>query len=112
MEAIKGLLDLTDDYLKILEIKHPGVGSDFLALIVDGALRAMRGERVYSNISKSEPTRNHLVQDTWAGKAKDQSSGNKAFNPIRQTLKASLPQGQSKEDRRVMIRLQPDHEAR
>ncbi|RKF81070.1 putative effector protein, partial [Golovinomyces cichoracearum] len=90
-ELIKGLLDLTNDYLKNLEAQHPGIGSDFLALIADGASRAMRGERVYSNISKSEPARSHIVQDIWAGKAKDQSSGTKVFNLKKQILKASPP---------------------
>ncbi|POS82451.1 hypothetical protein EPUL_006119, partial [Erysiphe pulchra] len=112
MGAIKGLLDLTNDYLKNLEIQHPGIGSDFLALIADGASRAMRGERVYRDLSKIEPTRKHPTEETWATKAKDQPTGTKIFNLKRPTLKASPPQGQSKEDRRVMIRLKPDHEAR
>ncbi|POS84869.1 hypothetical protein EPUL_003553 [Erysiphe pulchra] len=73
MGAIKGLLDLTNDYLKTLEIQYLGIGSDFLAFIADGT---------------------------------------KVFNLKRKTLKASLPQGQSKEDRRVIIRLKPDHKAR
>ncbi|POS85506.1 hypothetical protein EPUL_001726 [Erysiphe pulchra] len=64
MDGIKGLLDLTNDYLRMLEEKHLGIGADFLALLADGASRAMRGER------------------------------------------------QSREDRRVMIRLAPDYEAR
>ncbi|KHJ35962.1 putative effector protein [Erysiphe necator] len=112
MGAIKGLLDLTNDYLKNLEIEHPGIGPDFLALIADGASRAMRGERVYRDLSRIEPTQKHPVQETWAEKAKDQSADTKVFNLKRKTLKATPPQGQSKEDRRVMIRLKPDHEAR
>ncbi|KHJ32863.1 putative effector protein [Erysiphe necator] len=112
MGAIRGLLDLTNDYLKNFEIEHPGFGSDFLGLIADGASRAMRGERVYRDLSKIEPNLKHPVQETWAGKAKDQSADTKVFNFKRQTLKATPPQGQSKEDRRVMIRLKSDHEAR
>ncbi|KAI0999256.1 hypothetical protein K3495_g8941 [Podosphaera aphanis] len=43
MDAIKGLLDLTNDYLRELENKHPGDGADLIALLADGAPRAMRG---------------------------------------------------------------------
>ncbi|POS87820.1 hypothetical protein EPUL_000750, partial [Erysiphe pulchra] len=65
MAAIKGLLDLTNDYLQKLEERHPGIGADFLAMLADTDSRAMRA-----------------------------------------------PQGKSKEDRRVMIRLGPEHKAR
>ncbi|KHJ31550.1 hypothetical protein EV44_g3688 [Erysiphe necator] len=82
--------------LKNLEIHHPGIGADFLALLADGASRAMGGERVYCSVSKSVPSFNQSSKDKWAEKAN-----------------FYLPsQGQSKEDRRVMIRLNPDHEAR
>ncbi|POS86840.1 hypothetical protein EPUL_001011 [Erysiphe pulchra] len=64
MGAIKGLFDLTYDYLKNLEIQHPGIGSDYLTLIADGPSRAMRGERVYLYLSKIEPTRKHPVEET------------------------------------------------
>ncbi|KHJ34792.1 hypothetical protein EV44_g3842 [Erysiphe necator] len=94
------------------KIQHPGIGADFLALLADGASRAMRGERVYCSVSKPVPTINQSSNDTWAEKAKFQSSGTKILNIKNQTIKASPPQGQSKEDRRVMIRLNPHHEAR
>ncbi|KHJ34334.1 hypothetical protein EV44_g3364 [Erysiphe necator] len=58
MEAIKGLLDLNDDYLKYLEIQHPQIGADFLTLLADGASRAMSRERVYCRASKPVPTHN------------------------------------------------------
>ncbi|POS88416.1 hypothetical protein EPUL_000163 [Erysiphe pulchra] len=48
MGAVKGLLDLTNQYLRNLGKGHSGVGADFLALLADGASRAMRGEWVYS----------------------------------------------------------------
>ncbi|KHJ32559.1 hypothetical protein EV44_g4019 [Erysiphe necator] len=112
MGAIKELLDLTNYYLENLEIQYSGIGSDLLALIADGVSRAMRGERVYRDLSKIKNTHKHPVPEKWAGKAKDQSAGTKVFNIKRQTLKATLPHGQSKEDRRVMIRLKPDREAR
>lgn len=112
MAAIKGLLDLTNDYLQKLEEQHPGIGAEFLAMLADGASRAMRGERVYSNISGSTDNHHYAYQDTWAKKAGSQNAGNEVFNLKRQILKSSAPQGQSKEDRRVMIRLGPEHEAR
>lgn len=111
MVAIKGLLDLTNDYLQRLEEQHPGVGADFLAMLADGASRAMRGERVYCITSDAKLT-HQGSQDTWAKKAKGNDEGVKVYNVKRQTLKATPPQGQSKEDRRIMIRLGPDHEAR
>lgn len=43
-------LDLTNDYLQNLHKELPGVGADFLALLADGASRAMRGERVYASL--------------------------------------------------------------
>lgn len=112
MKAIKGLLDLTNDYLQDLEKDHPGVGSDFLALLADGASRAMRGQRVYEcgkDLSKSPPK---TANPSWADRAACEDPNRKEFSIKRQIKKASPPQGQSKEDRRVMIRLGPDHEAR
>ncbi|KHJ32988.1 hypothetical protein EV44_g4280 [Erysiphe necator] len=103
MAAIKGLLDLTNEYLQKLEEQQPGIGADFLA---------MRGERVYSNISGSTDNHHHARQDTWAKKAGSQDAGIKVFNLKRQILKSSAPQWQSKEDRWVMIRLGPENEAR
>ncbi|POS82654.1 hypothetical protein EPUL_006041, partial [Erysiphe pulchra] len=94
MDGVKGLLDLTNDYLRMLEEKHPGVGANFLALLADGTSRAMRGERVY------------------AEKAKPENSETKVYNLKEQNVKATPPKGQSREDRRVMIRLGPEHEAR
>ncbi|KHJ30258.1 putative effector protein [Erysiphe necator] len=93
MSAIKGLLDLTNDYLQNLETQYPGIGSDFLALLSDGASHAM-------------PSTN----PTWAKIAASQDPANVSFK--RRNIKSSPPQGQCKEDRRIMIRLAPDHEAR
>ncbi|POS84601.1 hypothetical protein EPUL_003455 [Erysiphe pulchra] len=45
-------------------------------------------------------------------KAESQDAGIQLFNLNRQIFKAPAPQGQSKEDRRVMIRLGPEHDAR
>ncbi|POS84300.1 hypothetical protein EPUL_005308 [Erysiphe pulchra] len=110
MDAIKGLLDLTNPYLKELEEEHPGIGTDFMALLADGASRAMRGERVYtdlSNISFSNPK----VSNPWAEKVGAAENGQNV-SLEKQTIRASPPRGQSKEDRRVIIRLGLDHEAR
>ncbi|KHJ32634.1 hypothetical protein EV44_g5926 [Erysiphe necator] len=60
MTAIKGLVDLTNDYLQSPETQHPGIGSDFLALLSDGASRAIRGQRVYLSaldITKATPAK-------------------------------------------------------
>lgn len=70
MGVIKGLLNLTNDYLESLEIQHPGIRSDIFTLIADGASHAMRGERVYCDLSKIEPTGKHYAHEKWAGKAR------------------------------------------
>ncbi|KAI0998239.1 hypothetical protein K3495_g9956 [Podosphaera aphanis] len=113
MDAIKGLLDLTNDYLRELENKHPGVGADFLALLVDGASRAMRGQRVYAPM----PNRNKSLSTGYqtkssAERAACQNSEQKVFSLKKPTIRASPPQGQGSEDRRIMVRLGPDQEAR
>lgn len=66
MTAIKGLLDLTNDYLQNLETQHPAIGSDFLALLSEDASRARRGQRVYvsaPDIPRATPVSINL---TWA----------------------------------------------
>ena len=111
MCAIKGLLYLTNQYLQDLEKNHPGVGSDFLALLADGASRAMRGQRVYTS-QTSQKTTQEKNNSTWADIASGKNLNNKTISLKKQTIKASAPQGQSRENRRIMIRLSPDHEAR
>ncbi|KHJ31716.1 putative effector protein [Erysiphe necator] len=96
MAAIKGLLDLTNDYLQNLDKEHPGVGADFLALLADGASRAMRGERVYASLQNTSKVNTYPPKATWAQKVASDVHDLK----------------QSKEDRRVIIRLSPNHEAR
>ncbi|POS85893.1 hypothetical protein EPUL_003871 [Erysiphe pulchra] len=81
-------------------------------MLADEASRAMRGERVYSFTSVSTYNCHQARQDTCAKKAEYQETGIKVFNIKRQILKASAPQGQSKEDRQVMIRLGLGHEVR
>ncbi|POS87432.1 hypothetical protein EPUL_000238 [Erysiphe pulchra] len=89
MDPVKGLLDLTNDYLKNLEAQHPGIGADFLALLADGASRAMRVER-----------------ETWAEKAKNKNPCIKVYSLKRQVVKSVAPQGQGKE----VLRARPDLE--
>ncbi|KHJ36239.1 putative effector protein [Erysiphe necator] len=111
MDAIKSLLDLTNPFLQKLEEDHPGVGTDFIALLADGASRAIRGERIYTSLQKTSPIYSKVLKPTWAEKAGVLENGQKI--PLKkQTIRATPPHGQSKEDRRVIIRLSPDHEAR
>lgn len=111
MDAIKGLLDLTNPYFKKMEEEHPGIGTDFMALLADGASRAMRGERVYTNLSNMLSSNPKVSKSSWAEKAGAAVNGQN-ISLKKQTIRASPPRGQSKEDRRVIIRLGPDHEAR
>ncbi|POS85486.1 hypothetical protein EPUL_002457 [Erysiphe pulchra] len=67
-----------------IEIDCPGAGAGFLALISEGISRAIRGEK------------NFLKQTTCK----------------RLPIKPTPPQRQSYEDKRIMVRLNPDHEAR
>ncbi|KHJ30375.1 putative effector protein [Erysiphe necator] len=96
----------------MLEEKHPGVGANFLALLADGASRAMRGERIYTSTENKPHSQQQLRQDPWANKAKINADRIKVFNIKKLNTKSTPPKGHSKEDRRVMIRLAPDHEAR
>ncbi|POS84518.1 hypothetical protein EPUL_002104 [Erysiphe pulchra] len=94
MGVIKGL-DLTNQYLQILDIEHPGIGVDSLALLADGASRAMRGERVYASLQNTPCLYMSLPKAKLVQKA----------------LKVTLHRGQSKENRRDIIRLGPNYEA-
>ncbi|POS84575.1 hypothetical protein EPUL_002800, partial [Erysiphe pulchra] len=96
MAAIKGLLDLTNDYLQNLDKEHPSVAADFLALLADGASCAMRGERVYVSLQNTSKLNTNSPKATWAQKV----------------ARASPSREQSKEDRRVMICVGSIHEAR
>ncbi|POS86679.1 hypothetical protein EPUL_002196 [Erysiphe pulchra] len=93
MSDIKGLLDLTCQYLQDLEIKHPGVGSDFLALLTDGASRAMLGQRIYMAHPNQEIGQFKKVA-SWADVTAANISNHKANFFKRQKLKASAPQVQ------------------
>ncbi|KHJ31175.1 putative effector protein [Erysiphe necator] len=111
MAAIKGLLDMTNDYLQNLDKENPGIGADFLALLADGASRAMRGERVYAILHNTSKLNTNSPKATRAQKVASDVHEFKSLGK-KQRLKASHPGGQSKEDRRVIIRLSSNHEAR
>ncbi|KHJ34863.1 hypothetical protein EV44_g4357 [Erysiphe necator] len=114
MAKARGLLNLVGPYPEEMESSCPGAGVDFLALISEGVSRAIRGEKIYE---KQSP--NSLVQfssqnkgSTWTTRA---ASGNRYTPdniPRGPPSIPSPPQGQSKEDRRIMIRLSPEHESR
>ncbi|KHJ30024.1 hypothetical protein EV44_g4105 [Erysiphe necator] len=115
MIKARGLLNLVGPYLEEMETQCPGAGSGFLALITDWVSRAVRGEKIYLKYSEDPHTLKNSEQksnSSWAAKA---ANGNiKSFNNSIRTLPArhTPPQGQSLEDRRIMIRLDKDHEAR
>ncbi|POS87839.1 hypothetical protein EPUL_000748 [Erysiphe pulchra] len=111
MDAIKGLLDLTNPYHKKLEEEQPGVGTDFMALLADSASKAMRWERVYTNLSNFLSSNSKVLKPSWAEKAGvDENRQNTLLN--KKTIRASQPRGQGEKDRLVIIRLGPDFEAR
>ncbi|KAI1005514.1 hypothetical protein K3495_g2705 [Podosphaera aphanis] len=102
-----------NDYLRELVNKHPGVGADFLVLLADGASRAMRGQRVYAPMTnRNKPLSAGQQTKSWAERAACQNSEQKVFSLKKPIMRASPPQGQGNEDRHIMIRLGPDHEAR
>ncbi|CAD6501971.1 BgTH12-07855, partial [Blumeria graminis f. sp. triticale] len=88
------LLNIVCSYLDEIEDIYPGLGVDALALILDGVSRAIRGEKIYRTSIVNPVSRvDGSIQKskTWAAKAAAESH-------------------QSKEDKRVMIRLDSKHE--
>ncbi|KAI1002256.1 hypothetical protein K3495_g5947 [Podosphaera aphanis] len=112
MKDIKGLITLTNKYLQDLEKKHSGVGADSLALLSDGASHAMRGQRLHTPPSAKAKEQYELREKTWAQRAACHDREQKSFSIKMQNMRAKPPQGQSKEDRHVKIRLGSEHEAR
>ncbi|POS81734.1 hypothetical protein EPUL_006135, partial [Erysiphe pulchra] len=115
MKKARGLLNLVGPYLEEMEIDCPGAGAGFLALISEGVSRAIRGEEIFSKTSKctdNMPTSSKYKNSSWAATAAN-GHNNAAIN-LTQRLprRPTPPQGQSHEDRRVMVRLNSEHEAR
>ncbi|POS85682.1 hypothetical protein EPUL_004131 [Erysiphe pulchra] len=82
MEKIKGLLDLTSSYLQDLEKDHPGVGADFMAILAEGASRAMGNQ-----------PRGQSKEDRCVIIRLDQNHEAPKCNPfqLRQTIKKLVP---------------------
>lgn len=115
MSMARGLLNLVGPYLEEMEDICPSAGADFLALISDGVSRAIRGENIYTSVKAS--TMDKVAEDkrqnkTWAAKAAAGNKDNKNVDLRRAPRRPSPPQHQSKEDKRIMIRLDSKHEAR
>ncbi|POS82522.1 hypothetical protein EPUL_005211, partial [Erysiphe pulchra] len=68
--------------------------TNFLAILAEGASSAMREQRVYMSTQNPQKNKPSSSMTNWAAK------------------KAGVENGQSKEDRRVIIRLGQNHEAR
>ncbi|KHJ30061.1 putative effector protein [Erysiphe necator] len=111
MEKVKGLLDITNPYLQEIEKDYPGVGTDFMALLAEGASRVMLGQRVYSKMYNGPKSNSNYSMNTWAAKAAGTATG-ETISLKKQVLKGTPPRGQNKEDRRIIIRLDSNHEAR
>ncbi|CAD6498810.1 BgTH12-04469 [Blumeria graminis f. sp. triticale] len=78
-----------------MEKECSGAGVDFLALISEGVSRAIRGQKIYKssmNEQEQKPSTQSDNKRTWASKA---AAGN-----------------QSKENKRIIIWLDREHEAR
>ncbi|POS81789.1 hypothetical protein EPUL_006663 [Erysiphe pulchra] len=115
MKKARGLLNLVGPYLEEMEIDCLGAGAGFLALISEGVSRAIRGEEIFSKTSKctdNMPTLSKYKKSSWAATAAN-GHNNAAIN-LTQRLprRPKPPQGQSHEDRRVMVRLNSEHIAR
>ncbi|KAF5183262.1 reverse transcriptase [Thalictrum thalictroides] len=115
MRKARGLLDIVGPYLEEMELDCPGAGSQFLALISEGVSRAVRGEKIFYNPDKNIP----ITQSTsprnknpWSTKAANTNIKAMSLPMRAPPARPTPPQGQSQEDRRVMIRLAKDHEAR
>ncbi|KHJ32934.1 hypothetical protein EV44_g3999 [Erysiphe necator] len=114
MKKARGLLNLVGPYLEEMEIDCPGAGAGLLALISEGVSRAIRGEEIFPKTSKctdNMPSFSKFKKSSWAATAAN--GHNNAVINLTQRLprRPSPPQGQSHEDRRVMVRLNSEHEA-
>ncbi|KHJ32942.1 hypothetical protein EV44_g3966 [Erysiphe necator] len=115
MKKAGGHLNLVGPYLEEMEIDCPEAGAGYLVLISEGVSRAIRGEEIFPKTSKcadNMPSWSKFKKSSWATTAVN-GHNNAAIN-LTQRLprKPSPPQGQSHEDRRVMVRLNSEHEAR
>lgn len=115
MIKARGLLKLVWPYLQEMETDFPRVGAGFLVVITEGVFHAIRDEKIFLRTSKDKENMPYLTvykNYSWVARA---ASGNVSAgnNSKRRPLTKPTPlQGQSHEDRRVMIRLKHDHEAR
>ncbi|KHJ33435.1 hypothetical protein EV44_g4304 [Erysiphe necator] len=116
MTMARGLLNLVGPYLEEIDLECPESGTGFLALISDVVSRVIRGEKIYTNIdiilrnASTTPSNN---RNTWAARAargNNLSLNNSVWGPPAKP--SNPPRGQSFEDRRILIRLGHDHEAR
>ena len=115
MKKARGLLNLVGPYLEEMEIDCPGAGAGFLALISEGVSRAIRGEEIFPKTSKctdNMPSSSKFKKSSWAATAANGHNNTVINLTQRLTRRPSPPQGQSHEDRRVMVRLNSEHEAR
>ncbi|KHJ33478.1 hypothetical protein EV44_g4315 [Erysiphe necator] len=115
MKKARGLLNLVGPYLEEMEIDCPGAGAGFLALISEGVSCAIRGEEIFPKTSKctdNMPSSPKFKKSSWAATAANGHNNTVINLTQRLTRRPSPPQGQSHEDRRVMVRLNSEHEAR
>lgn len=85
MSAIKGLLNLTSQHLQDLQNKHPGVGSDFLAIPKYGASHVMLCQRIYMAQTNQDVTQVNKTA-SWADIVGANVPNHKATSFKRQTL--------------------------
>ncbi|KHJ32858.1 hypothetical protein EV44_g4159 [Erysiphe necator] len=111
MEKVKGHLDIANPYLQEIEKDNPGVGADFMALLAEGASRLMLGQRVYYKIENGPKSNSNNSMNSWASKAAGTAIG-ETISLKKQVLKGNPSRGQNRKDRRIIIRLDLNHEAR
>ncbi|POS82043.1 hypothetical protein EPUL_006227, partial [Erysiphe pulchra] len=106
MSKSRGLLNLVGPYLEEMEKSCPEAGVS----------RAIRGERIYAKLplDSFDGSASEFKGNIWATKVANSSRCPSKSSPRGPgpPSRPTPPQGQSKEDRRIKIRLSPDHEAR
>ncbi|KHJ30961.1 hypothetical protein EV44_g3608 [Erysiphe necator] len=115
MTKARGLLNLVGPYLEEMETDCPGAGAGFLALISEGVFRAIRGETIYLKTSTNTeimPNSSANKKNSWASRVANVQTSIVNNLTRKPRTKPTPPEGQSHEDRRVMIRLEHNHEAR
>ncbi|VDB91339.1 Bgt-50069 [Blumeria graminis f. sp. tritici] len=110
----KGLVNLAGPYLEEMEDICPGTGAEFLALSFDGLSQAFHWENIYKSSITSAGANDNKINQNRNTLAANATTGNLSGTNVdlrRPPRRFSPLQHQSREDKRVMTRLDSQCEA-